>query len=93
MGAVPRAKGVKYMFPINDFSVLERRQAELRKEAEIERLVRQARSEGTRTLGLPRRGAFWLGVRLVQWGQNLERFGSPDRCQRVSSISVRSSSM
>ena len=81
------------MFPFNDYSVFDRRQAELRKEAEIERLLRQARSERTRRLGLPRRGAFWLGVRLVQWGQNLERFGSPDRYRQATSISVRSPSL
>lgn len=81
------------MLPINDYATFKRRQAELCKKAEIEQLLRQARSDKARRLGLPRRGAFWLGVRLVQWGQNLERFGAPDHCQRATSISARSPSM
>ena len=63
------------MLPINDYAVFERRQAELLKKAEIEQLLRQARGDGSGML--PRRGASWLGTHLIQWGQNLERFGSP----------------
>jgi hypothetical protein len=81
------------MFPLNDYAVFERRQAELLKKAEIEQLLRQAKSDRVRVPGLPRRGVFWLGVRLVQWGQHLEHFGDPDRCQPAPSISARSSSL
>ena len=76
------------MFPVNDYAVFEKRQAELLKKAEIEQLLRQAKDDGAGAL--PRRGAFWLGVHLVKWGQQLERFGTPDRCQRAASISPRS---
>ncbi len=79
------------MFPINDYSVFERRQAELLKQAETERLLRQARSDGSATL--PRRGAFWLGVHLVKWGEQLERFASPDHRQSQHSASVPARSL
>lgn len=74
------------MFPNNDYTIFQRRQAELFKQAEIEHLLRQAKNDGSPTL--PRRGAFWLGVRLVKWGEQLERFGTPD--QRAASIPARS---
>lgn len=78
------------MFPINDYSAFERRQAELFKQAEIEQLLRQAKSDASATL--PRRGAFWLGVRLVKWGEQLERFATPAhrQSQHPASISARS---
>ena len=76
------------MFPISDYTVFERRQAELLKKAEIEQLLRQAKSDGSGRL--PRRGAAWLGVHLVKWGQNLERFGTPDDCESGASISAHS---
>lgn len=79
------------MFPNSDYSVFERRQAELLKRAEIEQLLRQAKSDGSERL--PRKGAFWLGVHLVKWGQQLERFGTPDRCQRATAISARTSTL
>ncbi len=79
------------MFPIDDYAVFERRQAELLKKAEIEQLLRQAKDDSSETL--PRRGAFWLGVHLVKWGQQLERFGTPHHCQRTASISPRSLSV
>ena len=79
------------MFPINDYAVFERRQAELLKKAEIEQLLRQAKDPGSETL--PRRGAFWLGVRLMKWGEQLERFGTPHHCQSTTSISPRSLSV
>ena len=75
------------MFPIYDYSVFQRRQAELLKKAEIEQLLRQAEDKGSGTL--PRRGASWLGVHLVKWGQQLERFGTPDHHKRAASISGR----
>lgn len=74
------------MFLNSDYAVFERRQAELLKKAEIEQLVRQARRDGSERL--PRRGAFWLGVHLVKWGQQLERFGTPERA-----ISARTSTL
>jgi hypothetical protein len=79
------------MFPINDYAVFQRRQAELLKKAEIEQLLLQAKSE--RSQSLPRRGASWMGVRLVKLGQQLERFGTPDRRRSAASISAHSSSL
>lgn len=76
------------MFPVSDYAVFERRQAELLKKAEIEQLLRQAKSDGSGSL--PRRSAFWLGVHLVRWGQQLERFATPEHCQDAAPVSVRS---
>jgi hypothetical protein len=76
------------MFPNNDYSAFERRQAELIKQAEIEHLLRQAKNDGSTTL--PRRGAFWLGARLVKLGEQLERFGAPNQGQHTASIPARS---
>ena len=76
------------MFPVNDYAVFERRQAELLKKAEIEQLLRQAKSDGSETL--PRRGALWLGVHLVRWGEQLERFGTHNHRQSAASIPARS---
>ena len=80
------------MFSINDYAVFQRRQAELLKKAEIEQLLRQAKSGKPETLGLPRRGASWLGVHLVKWGQQLERSGT-SKHHRAASSSARSSSL
>jgi len=88
MFAALHTKEVTSMFPVSDYTVFERRQAELLKKAEIEHLLRQAKSDASGTL--PRRGASWLGVHLVKWGQQLERFGTPDHCQSTASISARS---
>ena len=79
------------MFPVSDYAVFERRQAELLKKAEIEQLLRQAKSDGSGTL--PRRGAFWLGVHLVKWGEQLERFATPDHCQTRSTGSLSAHSL
>ncbi len=76
------------MFPDSDYSVFERRQAELLKKAEIEQLLWQAKSGGSETL--PRRGASWLGVHLVKWGEQLKRFGTPNHRHGTGSISPRS---
>ena len=87
MFAALHAKGVKQMIPNSDYIVFERRQAELLKKAEIEQMLRQAKSDGSGTLS--RRGASWLGVHLVKWGRQLERFGTPDHRRSASSISAR----
>lgn len=79
------------MLPVNDYAIFERRQAELLKEAENERLLRQAKSDGSGTLS--HRGAFWLGAHLVRWGQNLERFGTRAHRRNAASIPARSSSL
>ena len=76
------------MLPINDYAAFERRQAELLKKAEVEQLLRQARHNGSGTLS--RRSAFWLGALLIQWGQNLERFGTRAHSRHAASISARS---
>ena len=74
------------MFPINDYAVFQRRQAEMLKKAEIEQRLRQVNNERSETLRLPRRGAFWLGVHLVNWGQQLESFGTHDHRPHTASI-------
>jgi hypothetical protein len=79
------------MFPLNDYTVFQRRQAELLKRAEIEQLFQQAESDGSETL--PRRGASWLGILLVKWGQKLERFGTSNHRQSAASTSERSLSL
>ncbi len=78
------------MFPIHihDYDSFQRRQAELLKEAEIQRLVRKAEGERAGALKLSRRGASWLGVHMVRWGQNLERFGTAGNHQCAASIST-----
>ncbi len=80
------------MYPMNDYAALQRRQADLMKKADIERLLREARDDRPGTLRLSRRGASWLGIHLVRWGQKLEHFGSSDNRQCTASISARSSS-
>ena len=75
------------MFPIDDYTVFQRRQAELVKKAEIGQLLLQVKREGSQPL--PRRGASWLGVHLVKWGEQLERFGNPECRRNAASISVR----
>lgn len=67
------------MFPINDYGEFQRRQAELLKQAEIGRLLREAENDGPGKLRLPRQGAFWLGMHLVRWGEKLEQFGSSEK--------------
>lgn len=67
------------MFPINDYAEFQKRQAELLKQAEIERLLRKAESARPGKLRLPRQGAFWLGIHLVRWGEKLEQFGSSEK--------------
>lgn len=79
------------MLPINDYAAFERRQAELLKKAEVEQLLRQAKRDGSGTFS--HRGAYWLGAHLIQWGQNLERFGTRAHQRRAASISARSSSL
>jgi hypothetical protein len=81
------------MFPITDYAVFQRRQAELLKQAEIERLLRQAESDRPEALPIPRRGASWPGIHLVKWGRKLEQFGTPDNRQCATSVYARSSSL
>lgn len=78
------------MFPINDYAVFERRQAELLKKAEIEQLLRQAESDRPETLRLSHRGAFWLGIHMVRWGKKLERFGTTETRQHAAPVLQRS---
>lgn len=81
------------MYPMNDYAAFQRRQAELMKQAEIERLVRKTESDRSGALKLSRRGASWLGMHLIKRGQKLEHFGTSDNRQCTASISARSSSL
>ncbi len=81
------------MFPIYDYASFMRRQEELLKEAEIQRLVRKAEGKNSGAFRLSRRGASWLGIHMVRWGQKLEQFGTAGNRQCAASISACSSSL
>jgi hypothetical protein len=81
------------MYPTNHYAAFQARQAELMKKADIERLLREARDDRSGTLRLSRRGASWLGIRLVRWGEKLERLGASQSCQSPVQATPRSSSL
>ncbi len=81
------------MYPTNHYAAFQARQAELMKKADIERLLREAKDDRPGTLRLSRRGATWLGIHLVRWGQKLERLGASESCQSLVQATPRSSSL
>ena len=74
------------MFSWNDVLAQQERYADLRREAERERLVRQALN-GRERLARPYRHVLaWLGQRLVAWGWRLQiRYGARAAAGHASS--------
>lgn len=81
------------MFPITDYAIFQRRQAELLKQADMERLIHQAESDRPGTLRLRHVFASWLGLHLIKWGQKLKQVSASHNRQHTTSISTRSSSL
>ena len=74
------------MFPIHNYAEFQRRQAQLIKEAEIERLLRQAGCDRPEALRLRHIVVLWLGLHLIQWGQKLKHMSASHNCQHTASI-------
>ena len=81
------------MYPTNHYAEFQARQAELMKQADIERLLQEVKNDRPGTLRLSRRGASWLGIHLVRWGEKLERLGASQSCQSPVQATPRSSSL
>ena len=81
------------MFQIHDYAEFQRRQAQLIKKAEIERLLHQAEGDKPGAVSFARMVAFWLGLHLIQWGQTLKHLSASHNRQPTTSISTRSSSL
>jgi hypothetical protein len=63
------------MHPIDQYTTIKRRQEELQRRAEYEKMVRAARLKRRTHQCVHREVANWLGMHLVRWGQKLEQFG------------------
>jgi len=60
------------MIGYRDLLMSQEHYQELRREAENERLIRQARTAGAHGMRLHGRALSWLGGRMVVWGQGLQ---------------------
>ena len=63
------------MHPIDHYETIRRGREELLKRAEYERMVRKAKIEQGMNRNI-HRVANWLGMHLVSWGVELEKFGT-----------------
>ncbi len=70
------------MFPFDEYSIIRRRQEDLLRQAECERLLRTLQ----RSEQLHRTLALWLGTHLVKWGQKLEQLGTLKNLHHSSSL-------
>lgn len=68
------------MFPVDTYAMIQRRQEELLKQAERERLARAARPAG---VSFHRKSASWLAMHLMRWGQRLDSSGKCENAQPV----------
>ncbi len=68
------------MHPIDRYETIRRGHEELLRRAEYERLARKAMIEQRMNRNI-HKAANWLGMRLVSWGEKLERFGSFSEAQ------------
>jgi hypothetical protein len=65
------------MIGYRDLLMSQEHYQELRREADQERLIRQARAASARVIRLHGRALSWLGGQLVTWGQSLQvRYGA-----------------
>jgi hypothetical protein len=65
------------MISHRDLAMSQEHYWDLRREADKERLIQQARMPGTRTTRLHGRVLSWLGRQMVAWGQSLQmRYGT-----------------
>ena len=60
------------MIGYRDLLISQEHYLELRREAEQERLIRQARAASAQVIRLHERALSWLGGQLVTWGQSLQ---------------------
>jgi hypothetical protein len=75
------------MHPIDHYETIRRGHEELLRRAEYERLARKAMIEQRMNRNI-HKAVNWLGMRLVSWGEKLERFGSFSEAQHPHSAST-----
>ena len=63
------------MHPIDHYETIRRGHEELLKRAEYQRMARKAMREQMTSRNI-HKAANWLGMRLVSWGEKLEKFGA-----------------
>lgn len=77
------------MFPMDKYNMIRNHQQDLLQQAEHERLIQEVKHQqhGTK---FQHKLANWLGMKMVRWGQSLERVGTLETVQRASSASTAS---
>ena len=76
------------MHPIDHYETIRRGHEELLKRAEYQRMARKAMREQMTSRNI-HKAANWLGMRLVSWGEKLEKFGAFAKRQSNSSTTTR----
>ncbi|HEX6107994.1 MAG TPA: hypothetical protein VFZ02_01180 [Ktedonobacteraceae bacterium] len=76
------------MHPIDHYETIRRGHEELLRRAEYERMARKAKIEQGMNRNI-HKAANWLVMRLVSWGEKLEKFGSSAKRQPTPTTTTR----
>jgi hypothetical protein len=76
------------MHPIDHYETIRRGHEELLRRAENERMARKA-MRAQKTSRIIHKAANWLGMRLVSWGEKLEKFGALAKRQPTPTATTR----
>ncbi len=76
------------MYPIDHYATLLRGREELLRQAEQERMAREAKFKNRTKWTFHRKTANWLRMHLVSWGKKLEQFVTLGKRQHTTSTST-----